>query len=272
VHGFVDYFFHYELADWAHQQGFNVYAIDLRKYGRSMLPHQKPNNLKDYREYFEELDLAVDFIRNKQGNSRLVLMGHSTGGLITALYAHHRSDKKTVDALVLNSPFFDFNMPPAVKKIALPLIVALGRVFPKLPSPAGLKTGYAESLHKDYKGEWDFDLRYKPIAGFPVNLGWIVAINTAQKELQKGLDIRVPVLVMHASKSISPGNYNPEMHTADSVLDVKDISRYARVIGNNTEVVAIEDGMHDLILSAKKVRDKAYQVMQDFLQSLNLSV
>lgn len=270
IHGFVDYFFQYEMADWANQLGFNFYAIDLRKYGRSILQHQKPNNFKNYREYFEELDMAIDFIRNKRGNDKLVLMGHSTGGLIASLYAHHRSGEKTIDAIILNSPFFDFNMPSAVKTLVLPLIAALGRLFPDLPSPAGLKKGYAESLHKDYKGEWDFDLNLKPIAGFQLNLGWINAIYLAQKELQKGLDIQVPVLLLHASKSVSPGNYNPEMHTADSVLDVKDISRYAKSLGKNIEVVVVKEGMHDLILSTKKVRDKVYLVMQEFLQKLNL--
>jgi len=271
VHGFVDYFFQYELADWANKLGFNFYAIDLRKYGRSILPHQKPNNFKSYKEYFEELDLAVDFIKNTQGNDKLVLMGHSTGGLITSLYAHHNSSKNNIDALILNSPFFDFNMPSSVKKFALPLIAALGKVFPEIPSPAGLKPGYAESLHKDYSGEWDFDINYKPIAGFPVNLGWVNGIYTAQQELQKGLNIHVPVLVMHASKSVKPGNYNPEMHTADSVLDVKDIERYASVIGKNIEVVVIKDGIHDLVLSNKNIRAIVYNTMQAFLQKIKLS-
>jgi len=272
IHGFVDYFFQYELAEWANKLGFNFYAIDLRKYGRSILPHQKPNDFKNYLEYFEGLDMAVDFIRNKQGNKKLVLMGHSTGGLVASLFAHHRSSKKTIDVLILNSPFFDFNMPALSKKIGLPLIAWLGRLFPTLPSPAGLKRGYAESLHKDFSGEWDFDIKYKPIAGFPLNLGWINAIYTAQKELQKGLDIQVPILLMHASKSVIPGDYRKDMLTADAVLDVEDIARYATGLGKNIEVVVIQDGMHDLILSKKEVRNEVYKTMQTFLQKMKFSI
>ncbi len=162
-------------------------------------------------------------------------------------------------------------MPSAVKSLALPLIALMGRAFPKLPSPAGLKTGYAESIHKDFSGEWDFDLNYKPIEGFSVNLGWINAIYTAQQELQKGLDIHVPVLVMHSSKSVVPGNYHPDMHAADAVLDVKDISRFAKVLGNDVEIVVVQEGMHDLILSKKNVRDMVYKKMQFFLEKVNLS-
>jgi len=266
VHGFVDYFFQDELADWANRLDFNFYAIDLRKYGRSILPHQKPNNFRNYREYFEELDLAVETILKKDGNKMLVLMGHSTGGLIGSLYTHHRSEKGIINAVILNSPFFDFNVPFVVKKLVLPLSAATGKLFPNLPSPEGLKKGYPISLHKDYSGEWDFSLDYKPIEGFPLNFGWINAIYTAQQELQKDLDIPVPVLVMHASKSVAPGNYRPEMHTADAVLDVNDISRYAKGLGKNTEVAVIEDGIHDLILSKKGVRELAYNAMQVFLQ------
>ena len=266
VHGFVDYFFQAELADWANKLGFNFYAIDLRKYGRSILPHQKPNNFRSYREYFEELDLAVETIMKKDGNEMLVLMGHSTGGLIGSLYTHHRRDKGIINAVILNSPFFDFNMPFMVKKLVLPLSAATGKLFPNLPSPEGLKKGYPISLHKDYSGEWDFNFDYKPIEGFSLNFGWINAIHTAQRELQQGLEIHVPVLVMHASKSVTPGNYRTEMHTADAVLDVKDISRYAKGLGSNTEVAIIEDGIHDLILSKKGVREVAYSVMQVFLR------
>jgi len=262
VHGFVDYFFHNQFADWANAQGFNFYAIDLRKYGRSLLPHQKPNNFKHYTEYFEDFDAAVGQMK-KEGNETLVFYGHSTGGLLTALYAHHKPEN--VDLLILNSPFFDFNNPPALK-LFIPVVAAVGRMFPHLPSPEGLKEGYATSLHKDFKGEWDFSLDWKPIKGFDINLGWVNAIYTAQKELQNGLMIKCPVLVMYSAKSVAPGDYNKSMHTADAVLNVEHIVKYAKVIGDNVKEVVIKDGIHDLVLSRKDVRDEVYKVMTEFVK------
>jgi len=262
VHGFVDYFFHDQFADWANTQGFNFYAIDLRKYGRSLLPHHKPNNFKHYNEYFEDFDAAVNQMK-KEGNKTLVFYGHSTGGLLTALYAHHK--KENVDLLILNSPFFDFNNPPALKKF-IPVVAAVGRMFPNLPSPEGLKEGYATSLHKDFKGEWDFSLDWKPIKGFNINLGWVNAIYTAQKELQNGLDIKCPILVMYSAQSVTPGDYYENMHTADAVLNVEHIAKYAKVIGNNVKETVITDGVHDLVLSRKDVRDEVYKVMTEFVK------
>ena len=58
VHGFADYFFHTEYAEWWADRGYDFYALDLRKYGRSLRAHQTPNYVADLSEYFAELDLA----------------------------------------------------------------------------------------------------------------------------------------------------------------------------------------------------------------------
>ena len=176
IHGFIDHFFQNNIADWANDLNINFYALCLRKYGLSLLPHQKPNMARCLSEYFEEVEIAIDIIRNKDKNSSLILMGHSTGGLISSLYAHYHRNDNVINALILNSPFFDFNKPAWFKKSILPVIAAIGNKFPNIPSPEGLKDGYAKSIHSSYYGEWDFDLNYKPIQGYKVNLGWIAAI------------------------------------------------------------------------------------------------
>lgn len=267
LHGFNDYFFQNHLADWANKLGFNFYALELRKYGRSILPHQKPNDFRDIREYFEETDLAVAQIREKDKNEKLVLMGHSTGGLVAALYAHdHRNDNR-IDALILNSPFFEFNVSALLKKTFIPLMVKLAGTFPGLPSPVGLDKGYGYSLHKSHKGEWDYDLNLKPDAGFRIYACWIKGIYAAQKELQKGLDIKCPALVMHSARSVKPGNYRPEMQDADAVLNVKDIEHFSQIIGNKVERASFKGGLHDLLLSKKPVREKVFQAMEEFIKT-----
>ena len=44
--------------------------------------------------------------------------------------------------------------------------------------PREVSGGYARSLHRDYFGEWDFDLAWKPEASWPVYAGWIRAVRT----------------------------------------------------------------------------------------------
>jgi alpha-beta hydrolase superfamily lysophospholipase len=264
IHGFVDYFFQEGLADWANKIGFNFYALDLRKHGRSILPHQSPNHFRAHTEFFEEIDLAVDYIKNFDKNEMLVLMGHSTGGLIAPLYVNQNQAKGLIDALILNSPFFDFPVNEIIK-MALPTIGFFGKISPEKKTPARIADGYAKSVHKSHHGEWDFDLKLKPIDGFPITLGWIRGIMLAQNEIKKGLSINIPILVLHSSKSVKPGKYHPSMQEADSILNIQDIIKYTGKLGKNVERVEIENGMHDLILSKKEVRSKVYRLMEEFI-------
>lgn len=265
LHGFNDYFFQVHLADWANQTGMNFYALELRKYGRSLLPHQKPNDFRDYHEYFEDIDSAIDFIRNKKKNEKLIFVGHSAGGLLAALYTDLHKEEKIIDMLILNSPFFEFNVPNILKNTFVPLMAGLGKSFPGLPSPVGLDKGYGYSLHKCHEGEWDYDLKLKPDAGFKIHASWIRAIHHAHQKLWQGLNVQCPVLVMSSEKSIKPGNYKPEMQSSDSVLNVKDIERYSKILGNKMKMITFDGGLHDLLLSKKKVRDQVFKAMEDFI-------
>jgi alpha-beta hydrolase superfamily lysophospholipase len=104
VHGFNDYFFQTHLADFFAAQGWDFYGLDLRKYGRSLLAHQTPNFARSMTEYYPELDESVRIIREQDGHDQMLLAGHSTGGLLTALWAHSRQGQGLVDGLFLNSP------------------------------------------------------------------------------------------------------------------------------------------------------------------------
>ncbi|WP_419032711.1 alpha/beta hydrolase, partial [Dysgonomonas gadei] len=65
IHGFNDYFFQTEMACRFNDHGFNFYAIDLRKYGRSFLPHQKFNDIRNLKDYYEEILQSLDIIRSE---------------------------------------------------------------------------------------------------------------------------------------------------------------------------------------------------------------
>src|SRR3712207_7753629 len=54
-------------------------------------------------EYYEEIDEAVRIIREEDGHDRLLINAHSTGGLITSLWAHDRRGQGKVDAMFLRS-------------------------------------------------------------------------------------------------------------------------------------------------------------------------
>ncbi|KAA2258550.1 alpha/beta hydrolase [Solihabitans fulvus] len=266
VHGFSDYFFQRHVAEHFAALGFDFYALDLRAYGRSLRPDQAPNFVTDLRDHFEELDAAARVIRAEHGHERLTVLGHSTGGLVTALWAHERRADDVLDALVLNSPWLDLAEPWVMRTIGTAVVRGLGRVSPGFVVRAGLGEVYGQSLHSDHQGEWVFDPKWKPLNGFPVRAGWLRAVRRGHAQVQRGLDIRVPVLVLHSARSLLHGKrWTAEAMTADTVLDVEQIARWAPSLGHDVTVVAVDGGMHDLFLSAEPVRERALAEVDSWL-------
>lgn len=264
IHGFIDYFFQKEMAQQFNQHGYDFYALDLRKYGRSHLPHQKYYYVLNLNEYDEEITAALNII-GQEGHDSVVLSGHSTGGLITTLYTVHHPNHPLIKALWCNSPFYDFNMPAWKKKIALPKLSALGEKLPRLKFPSELNKWYTTSLHKDLKGEWDFNLEWKKKTYPKVYLSFVRTIFEAQKEIHAGVKINVPALIMHSHKTTNPKKFNQDAQTTDVILEVKDIIKYGNKIQGDVNVMTIQNGLHDLVLSAPDVRANVYQQLFQWL-------
>ncbi len=269
VHGNNDYFFQSEMAMRFAKAGYRFYAIDLRKYGRSYLPNQYANNARDLNEYAADIDTANAIIR-KEGATKVILLGHSTGGLITSVYADSKGKNLKFDALILNAPFFEFNENWFNKHVAAPAVSALGRFFPDREIAASPSTAYGESLHKDYHGQWTFDLQKKHLALGNKRWGWIRAIYLGQSKVHDGLSIVCPILTLSSDKSIHVDPWNTGYQTADGVLNVADIQRYSHNLGKNCSLAIVPGGMHDLVLSKKSVRDAVYRKMFDWLRRQGL--
>jgi alpha-beta hydrolase superfamily lysophospholipase len=120
-------------------------------------------------------------------------------------------------------------------------------------------------LHRDYHGEFEYDLRFKPIGGFPITYGWIHAVRRGQARLQRGLDVGVPNLVLRSDHTV-PETASPEvMQRGDAVLDVAHIARWAGCIGNRQTVVPVTDAKHDVFLSLPGPRERAYAELDHWL-------
>ena len=263
VHGFVDYFFQTHLADFYEQQGLRFYAVDLRRHGRSLRNHQQPNTIRHIDELLADVTAALR-VTADDGIDWTLLNGHSTGGLVAVVFAARGIGREQVDAVLLNSPFLDMNLPAWQERFLEPVLAAVGKVAPNLTLP-GLSTVYGESMHVDHHGAWDFDQRWKPVAGFPTRAGWFRAIHQAQAEVAKGLRIEVPVLLLHAGRSAWPKEWADDVASADIVLDVADMRRLGPTLGAQVELVAIEDGVHDLVLSAPDARARTFRAISDWL-------
>ena len=262
VHGFADYFFQVAAADFWCERGYDFYALDLRKYGRSLLPHQTPNFVTDLGTYYEEIDLAHEIVRAR--HEHLVLSAHSTGGLTVPLWATDRRPR--FDGMVLNAPWLDMHGDALTRHVKLPVVHLIGARRARLLVPRDVSGFYARSLHHLHEGEWDFDLAWKPIESWPVYAGWIRAIRTGQARVARGLDVPAPVLVLSSTRSGHPTSIDdPDVSSTDIVLDVEQIRRRATSIGRHVTLAQVEGAIHDVTLSRPEVRKVVFEEINRFL-------
>jgi alpha-beta hydrolase superfamily lysophospholipase len=276
VHGYTDYFFNTDLADRFTNRGFAFYALDLHKCGRSWREGQTPHFTTDLARYGRELERALAVIAAETGDATVYAYGHSAGGLILTLWLDTLRRRGLTAALgigglVLNSPFFDLRGPAILRtaptSAALRALARLRKMkVIRKPTPGG----YGTTLHRDYAGEFEYDLTWKPLGGFPVTFGWINAVRRGQSRLHRGLDVGVPNLILRSDHSVAEprGSSDPNaIQFGDAVLDVHQIARWAGCVGNHTTIAPIAGAKHDVFLSVSEPRAAAYRELDHWLDT-----
>lgn len=263
IHGWSDYFFQRHLADEMAGLGYDFYAIDLHRYGRSLRPGHLAGFTTDLGEYFDELTLAAGIIAD-EGHDELVVMGHSTGGLIAALWVD--AHPGLVTALVLNSPWLELQGYPALRPAIQPMLEAARQVS----STAAVKvaeTGfYRRTISALEEGEWEYNHNLKGDKAFIVRVGWLAAIMAGHAAVEQGLSIDVPVFVALSARSDLARKWSEDLRTADIVLDVDRLASRAAQLGSHVTLVRVADGMHDLALSPQPVRTQFFSDVRRWLQ------
>ena len=263
LHGWNDYFFQTHLADYMTDLGYDFYALDLRRYGRSIRHGQLRGFITNLDDYSVELDAAANLIA--ADHDRLLLMGHSTGGLVTALWAAQNADR--LEGLILNSPWLDLQGSAIVRALGTPVIDRLGSRAPtsiiRLPD-----LGFnARALHISLGGEWDYDLTLKSTPGPPIRTGWLRAILLGHQRVAAGLGIGVPILVLASTTTDFSRRWHEGLRLVDTVLDVEQTAARAVRLGSHVTVVRIPEGLHDLTLSAPHVRKHALDEIGRFVEA-----
>jgi alpha-beta hydrolase superfamily lysophospholipase len=190
--------------------------------------------------------------------------------LIVTLWLNRRKAQPApgrVGGLVLNSPWFDLQGPAILRSVVTAAaIAAASRIRSKRVIRLPREPAYGESLHRDFGGDFDYNLQWKPIGGFPVTLGWIAAIRRGQAQLHRGLDVGVPNLILRSDHSVPGESDVATAQCGDAVLDVTQIARWSGCVGNRTSIVAITDAKHDVFLSLPVPRQTAYRELAEWLR------
>ncbi|MCS6848967.1 MAG: alpha/beta hydrolase [Anaerolineae bacterium] len=129
AHGIFEHSGRYHhVAERFTRRGYRVWALDHYGHGRSAGPRGYIQHLN---HFIDDLRLVVELATQETGH-KPVLLGHSMGGAISALYAVRYQE--TLRALVLSSPALRIHAPGFV--IAIGRIVS--NIIPAAPIPSGL--------------------------------------------------------------------------------------------------------------------------------------
>lgn len=277
IHGWNDYFHQRELARQIALAGGEFYGLDLRKYGRSWRKNQTFGWIRDLSQYDEDIEEAIDLIGD---DLPLVLMGHSTGGLTTALWAHRNPGR--LAGLWLNSPWLELQIPEPMRTSAKQAVGIIAAREPRIDIPTGGNDFYGRSLRGWNDDDGKMPAEYAEFADDPSltgwgispvwkstgrdNLaGWLAAITDGHRAVANGLDIDCPVLVLASKKAFKGDKWTPEVRFQDAVLDPEIIAERSAHLGDKVCIERIA-GVHDLALSIPPVRREVWSATLRWLR------
>ncbi|MDN4644049.1 alpha/beta hydrolase [Arthrobacter sp. PsM3] len=263
LHGWADYFLQAELADHLVASGFHFYALDLRKFGRSLREWQTPGYTADLAVYDEDIAAALaaigSDIAGRTGGSTaptVHLLAHSLGGLVAALWADRNPGK--LGTLILNAPWLELQGSSLIRNIAMHLVEPLARTDPRRPLLLPSMPGYWDSVSGTAHGEWVLDPVWRPREAFPVRPGWTKAVMAGHAAVAQRLDVKAPVLVMLSGRTRIQAEWSEELMDVDAVIDVEETARRALGLGRRAAVFRYPGAIHDIFLSRRAVRQEAY--------------
>ncbi|SFS08766.1 Lysophospholipase, alpha-beta hydrolase superfamily [Agrococcus baldri] len=262
VHGWSDFFFQTELARAWNDLGARFYALDLRKYGRSLRDGQAPGYVDSLDTYDADIAAALAAMGlGDQPSRRLVLLGHSTGGLVLTLWSARNPGRAS--ALILNSPWLELQTGALARQALSPVLRAHARVAPLAATPA-IDMGFYARAQGEIGSLPNLEgvEHWRPAAAFPIHPGWLNAILAGHQRVAAGVDVGCPALVLLSARSTPPFKWVDALTSTDSVLTVDDVARAAVRIGSMVTLARIEGAIHDVFLSRAAPRAHAYGVMR----------
>ena len=248
IHGRNDYFFQRKLAEDIAGCGGAFYALDLRRYGRSLRPGQRMGFVSNLSLYDEDIAEALDLIREDYPDLPLVLMGHSTGGLLATLWANRHPG--ALDGLILNSAWLEMQTMASMRSAVAPILERIASRNPMWAVPGGDGPDhYGRSLREGRNA---------------LDAAWLEAILDGHENVASSVHLDIPVLSMMSTSSYFGEEFTEAVFSSDVVLDREVILERSARLGPLVTVASFP-GKHDLLLSDPQVRAEVYETMNRWI-------
>jgi alpha-beta hydrolase superfamily lysophospholipase len=171
-----------------HDNNISFYAMDHRGHGKS---GGGRGHVDFFMDYIHDLKFFINLIREDNSGQKIILLGHSLGGLIALKYALKYSDDLV--GLILSSPALILAAEIPLWKEKLGLI--LSKYFPSFTLSNGLN---ADDLSHDM----DVVKLYKedPLVHDRISARLFTEMTAvAQECLIRAYELRLPLLIFHGS-------------------------------------------------------------------------
>jgi acylglycerol lipase len=229
IHGFLEHGGrHARLAGLLNDQGYGVYAIDLRGHGRSEGARVFVDSFDDY---LADLELFVDRVQRRHPGKPLLLFGHSMGGTIVGLFAATRQPE--IRGVAMSAPAV------IVGRGVFPLLRRLASFFSRWLPKLRIVSMDGRSISRDPEVVAAF--RADPLVfhgRFPVRTG--AEILQAALRLQEEIrNVRIPLLILQG--------------TGDRVVSTEGARQIHMKAGSNDKTLHLYEGLyHELLGEPEK--------------------
>lgn len=240
VHGMNEHIGRYEhVAAFFVDQGYAVYGIDHRGYGRSEGPRCYVDRFEDY---LTDLKRIVDQAQREHGKP--IMVGHSLGGLIAFRYAS--AYPETLKALIVSSPAFGQRTKvDAVTRALAPILSAL---LPRLQ----MKVPFApESVCRDPEVVQEYAA--DPLVGRTATPRWFIELNKSALACHQSLAaaMQLPVLFLQAG--------------GDLLVDPEATRAIYDLVSHERKAYKLYPDMYHEIMNDPE-RDQVFHDMLDWMQ------
>ncbi len=222
IPGFNAYGGRYQgVAEQFNENGYAVYAVDLRGRGRS---EGERFYIAHFDDYVGDVAATVALAKSREPGLPLFLLGHSAGGVIACLYALDRQDE--LAGLICES--FSLELP--APDFALAALRGLGHILPHSHLVRLKNTDF--SRDPEIVRSMDTD----PLIAGEVQATQTIAEMTRAGERLKNRfgDITLPVLILHG--------------TADAVAKPSGSQHFYDKAGTSDRTLRLYEGhFHDLL-------------------------
>jgi len=240
IHGLAEHSERYrESAEFLSENGWAVYACDLRAHGLSPNPPKAGRvHVNRFEDYFRDVDALTGLARDKHGDLPMYLLGHSMGGLISIRYS---LEKPTgLAGAIISSPALGTHpefKPPVLLKL---MVSILSRLAPRLLVASDLDT---QAISRDpavVKAYID-----DPLVSQKVSTRWYSEIMKSMKKAHKdAASLRIPMLLMQSG--------------ADRLVDPAAPGRWANATPDGLVELVVWDGLyHEMLNEPEKDRVRA---------------